>query len=92
MQKVLSLIAKQLLALIGMMHLMPLLLECKYNKHEQIAMYKANFTNYVTKHPPMHHEVGLSFTLVTYLENPLTSNFPFLSIYLGKQVCSMYQR
>jgi len=33
-----SLIAKQLLALIGMMHVMPLLLEYKYNKCEQIAI------------------------------------------------------
>jgi hypothetical protein len=75
-----------------MVHLMPLLLECEYNKHEQIAIYKAKFTNYVTDHPSMHHHLGLSFNLVTYLENPLTSNFPFLSIYLGKQVCSTYQR
>jgi hypothetical protein len=44
------LIAKQLMALIGMMRLTPLFLECKYNKHEQIAIYKANFTNYVTEH------------------------------------------
>jgi hypothetical protein len=61
---------------------MPLFLECKYNKHEQIAIYKANFTNYVTEHPTYAPSARTQFHLCNlswkpyYFQPPLLKYLP----------------